>query len=237
MRARARETAPLPRITNSPSGGVKMRAHVIPLFTAATLSACATQPSPPAIRPAALGPASNGSGDGRPGLADGERRGLMRVPTAAAGPPPPDWREAFASLYVVAQTRDMGPALVRDGARLHSGETIDFHLRVARTAWVYLIQVFPDGEAIILSPNDHQPERLASGVEHRVPADPRESFELDEITGTEEIMLIASERPLGPAERDLTSLVSFVRERRRLPDPWRPASGAPPGGGAGARRR
>jgi hypothetical protein len=141
-----------------------------------------------------------------------ETRGLKRV-TAGSPVPPPDWKQALVSLFVLAQTRRGDLALVKNGATLHTGDRLSFHVRVGRPAHVYLVQVFSDQRAALLYPVEAEPELVNPGVDHRIPAGAGATFELDDKTGTERVVLIASERALGSAEPALELAIRRVNQQ------------------------
>lgn len=151
--------------------------------------------------------------------------------TGAPKQAPPDGNQAFVSLSILAWAPTRKPAYVQSGAKLHTGQQLAFHLWVARPASVYLIEVFPTGRAVLLYPENGKAERLEPQVKHRVPADPTASFVLDDEIGTERVLLIASERPLGSNEQALSYLVEHVKTAGRWPaENARPAAqrkGAP----------
>ncbi len=186
--------------------------------------AAALAPSSPAARaPNALQPAAGAD-------RELEDRGLYRTDENARVAPP-NWANAVGSLYIIARTLDGQVALVTSGARLHTGEEIELHVSVGRSAYVYLVQLSARDEATILYPVAGEPEKLAPGVDYRMPADSNVHFKLDDKIGTERLAFIVTERAIASGESGVRALIEQLRATGR----WAAAAegGAPRTSGAG----
>jgi hypothetical protein len=150
-------------------------------------------------------------------------RGLRRVSSAQPVVPEPDWERVLVSLYVVATTPGNEHMLVKDGAELHTKDQLAFFVRVGSPAYVQLLQVMPNGDVEFLYPESGEPTLLKPGIEYRVPSDPSANFELDERTGWERVVLVASRTPLAKADRQLHDLLRRAHETARWPAAKSPA--------------
>ena len=153
------------------------------------------------------------------------RRGIRRKRVGAAAPPP-DWTHVLVSLSVIVHTGRDGDAFVNEGATLRSGEELEFQVTVARPLYVCLVQVFPGGRVEAIYPEADEPVLLQPGITHRVPTDPGVVFTLDDVLGTEKIVLIASSGPLEGTDPALASVVRAVRATGRWPSDARPVARA-----------
>jgi Domain of unknown function (DUF4384) len=163
--------------------------------------------------------------EGIPLATRGERRGLFLTKPGEAAPPP-DWEHVFVSLSVKAYARDGAEYFVAPDAALRTGDRIALQVAVARPAYVFVAQVFPDGHASLLYPQPDQAARLEPGGYHRIPEDLGAFFELDEVTGTEQVALIASEHPLEGDAPELAEALRVVGATGRWPSRPRSSSDA-----------
>jgi hypothetical protein len=159
-------------------------------------------------------------------------RGLIRT-DANAKVPAPDWSETRASLYILARTREGAVALVGSGARLHTGEQIELHVSVGRPSYVYLIQVSPNEQAVILYPAEGESDRMLPGTDYRMPTNSEVRFELDTNVGTERLVFVVTEEPLATGDADVRALIAQLRTTGRWTDETeRAATGTLASGGA-----
>jgi hypothetical protein len=149
-------------------------------------------------------------------------RGLRRVEHDFA-PASPDWSRTFAAFYMLAATADGRLALVQPGAKLRTGEQIEFQVRVAHPAYVHLILLTNDGGATLLYPVDGEPERMEPGQWYRVPGKAGTRFELDAHTGTERVAFVVTDKPLEAQDAALRDLV----QQARAAGAWSPSPAAP----------
>ena len=222
---------------------MKARAWVL-MGSAAACAAQACVPqgtvaAPPAV-PGAAVPMAGASDDpravgGATGAVARETRGLILTGPGDAAPPPPDWGQVSLSLSVKAYTHEGTVYFVQPGAVLRTGDRLVFQVAVGRRAYVYLMQVFPDGHAAVLYPPSDMPVRLEPGDSHRIPTDPDRFFELDDVVGTEQVAVIASEQPLEGGAPELAQALSDVRTTGQWPSRTRPLNGAAPAPGTMAR--
>jgi hypothetical protein len=110
------------------------------------------------------------------------------------------------------------------GQKLRSGDRLEMHVEVDRAAWVYVLQVFPDGTSAVLFPAEGE-LKVAPGAPTRLP-DPGKWFQLDEQTGTEHVVVVASARPLDHADRAAKRVIDEIRRPRRAAKKKAPAPAA-----------
>lgn len=99
---------------------------------------------------------------------------------------------------------------LQSGDALRSGDWVGFALRVDQPAFVYVVQKFADGSAVIHFPKKGGEFRLQPGLEMPIPSDGN-FFELDDVAGEERIFFIASVQPLGDADSRLKSTLELIR--------------------------
>jgi hypothetical protein len=154
-------------------------------------------------------------------------RGLTRT-NAGRAVPAPDWSKTRASLYILARTRDGVVALVGSGAELHTGEEIELHVSVGRPSYVYLIQVSPNQQAVILYPVEDESARMLPGTDYRMPTSSEVRFALDANVGTERLVFVVAQEPLATGDADVRALIAQLRETGRWTDEIEPAGKAKP---------
>ncbi|MBW1810253.1 MAG: DUF4384 domain-containing protein [Deltaproteobacteria bacterium] len=99
---------------------------------------------------------------------------------------------------------DLG--LHASGSTLNSGDGIQFVTQVTQSTYVYILLMASQGEASVLFPQSeiNQKNPLPAGKEIYLPANG--VFELDNVTGTESIQILASAEPLADLETRLAEL-------------------------------
>ena len=127
-----------------------------------------------------------------------------------------DPRRGELVLETVAETREGAALKVAEGDTLRTGDKLWFRIRTEGPVYVYVIQIFPDGSADLLYP-EQGAVLLSAGEEQRVPSDPRQHFVLDETPGLEHVLLIASRERLGEADALLATLVQVIKHQRKWP--------------------
>lgn len=101
------------------------------------------------------------------------------------------------------------------GDTLKSGDFVEMYVKSSRTAFVYLVQFFPDGTAAVLYPQQGA-ARVPAGKELRIPAG-TDWFQLDEHTGEEHVYLVASLEPLDKVAKTISDQVAEVRRSGHAP--------------------
>lgn len=96
---------------------------------------------------------------------------------------------------------------IRD--ELKSGESIAFYVTANAESYVAIVQFDSRGAPTVLFPK-HGEQKVPANQPTRVPPS-SQSFRLDDATGTENVYLIATRRPLGETDRELADLVGDVR--------------------------
>lgn len=131
----------------------------------------------------------------------GQTRGIERV-TAA---------EAPALALTVRVNGKAGRLLqaLESGDTLTSGDLVEVVVATDRPAYVYLVQRFADGSAVVLHPESGDLQ-LQGGLETRLP-EPGAWYRLDEATGEEHLYIVASEQPIGAADSVLAEALAEVR--------------------------
>lgn len=119
-------------------------------------------------------------------------------------------------LETLAETREGTALYVSEGDTLSTGDKLWFRVRTDGPAYIYVIQIFPDGSAGLLYP-ERGDVLLRAGTAQRVPSDPHQHFVLDDTPGLEHVLLIASRISLDEADSRLADLVEIVRSRRKWP--------------------
>ena len=113
-----------------------------------------------------------------------------------------------------------------DRETLQSGDTVRsgerFHLRMcaSRRAWVYLFQVDPRGRAEVLYPREGAGEEVEAREMVRVPTGDLDII-VDEQTGDEHLVVVASDRPVEESDPALAGALAGVRSEsdREVPSP------------------
>jgi hypothetical protein len=113
------------------------------------------------------------------------------------------------SLRVQAKVGDVTRA-VAPGDTLHSGDRVELFLDVDAPAWVYVMQAFPDGSSAVLFPPAGELQ-LQPGAPVRVPP-AGQWFQLDEAVGVENLVVVASRRPLAEVDRAAHKIVEETRK-------------------------
>lgn len=111
------------------------------------------------------------------------------------------------------------------GDTLHSGDLVELVVSVDRPAFVYIVQRFPDGSAAVLHPESGDLQ-LPAALETRLP-EPGAWYQLDQTVGEEHLYVVASERPLSDADREVAEALARVRTEGTLEAPA-VAPAAPP---------
>lgn len=123
---------------------------------------------------------------------------------------------------------------VQPGAVMQSGDRFYLSVRAGEPVYLYLMYVGPDGRAHVLYPPEGEGDfRLEAGREIRFPPD--SAMELDDVTGTEHLYVIASRDPIETLNDD--TLASYRAAKAGQPLPEAPASEPSPRtsmGGSGA---
>ncbi len=101
------------------------------------------------------------------------------------------------------------------GDTLHSGDRVELFVEVDAPAYVFVLQAFPDGSSTVLFPPAGELQ-LRPSAPVRVPPS-GQWFQLDEVTGTENLVVVASVRPLGQADRNAQLAVAQTRKPRPPP--------------------
>jgi hypothetical protein len=134
-----------------------------------------------------------------------------------------DDRPVSLSMRVQAQVNG-SPRALAAGDTLKSGDRLELLLDVDAPAFVYVMQVFPDGSSAVLFPKDGDVE-VKPGTSTRLPA-AGQWFQLDDVTGTENLVVFASTRTLKQAAPEAHQVVAEVR---RPPRPRKPGAPKAPG--------
>ena len=93
------------------------------------------------------------------------------------------------------------------GSTLKTGDRIALSVTVTRPAHIYVVQVFPDGNAGVLFPGPNE-DRPITGTQ-RIPG--TGWFELDQVVGEENVYVIASTEALEKADAKVARTVTEVR--------------------------
>ena len=102
-------------------------------------------------------------------------------------------------------TRDIGP-----DETLHSNDFVELLVSVNAKAFVYAIQVFPDGNSDVLYPTDG--DRAATpGAVMRIPTVATDWFQLDDVVGTETVYVLASRQPIAKIDEALSKEIGEIR--------------------------
>jgi hypothetical protein len=99
---------------------------------------------------------------------------------------------------------------VAPGDTLRTGDRIELLVEVDKPAYVYITQVFPDGTAAVLFP-DGGDFKVRADASTRIPPEGK-WFELDDVTGEEHVVVIASERPLDEADEEAKRALDDIRK-------------------------
>jgi hypothetical protein len=130
---------------------------------------------------------------------------------------------------------------VASGDTLKTGDFFELLVYLNQPAYIYVIQILPDGRSAPLFP-DQGDRLLATGREHRIPEAADESFQIDSHDPEENIYLLMSRVPLAQSRALISapdrpaSAASDNRRDSRPPDPLRRDQGAPDLGSATPRR-
>jgi hypothetical protein len=114
---------------------------------------------------------------------------------------------------------------VAPGDVLRTGDGVELFIAVSTRAYVHVLQVLPGGTPVALF-SAAAGVTLEPGVAARVPPAPDERYELDEVTGTETIYVVASRAPVAAVD---AALAAEIRAIQSAPAP---AASAPPVGSA-----
>jgi hypothetical protein len=101
------------------------------------------------------------------------------------------------------------------GGELKSGEQFQMQVKVDRKAYVYVVQFFPDGTSQVLFPEEGE-VTVEAEEQMRLPPEGY-WFKLDTNAGTENIYVIASERPISQADKTTASILDEVRKPKPKP--------------------
>ena len=115
---------------------------------------------------------------------------------------------------------------VRFGDALRTGDQVALFVEVDRPAYVYVVQFFPDGSSAALFPQEGD-VKVPAGRSTRIPPT-GQSFQLDAVTGQENIYVVAAARPLGQLDQTAAGVVDRVRHPRPTAGGQAKAGGNPP---------
>ncbi len=99
---------------------------------------------------------------------------------------------------------------VAPGDTLRTGDRIELLVEVDKPAYVYITQVFPDGNAAVLFPPSGD-FKVPADTATRIPTEGK-WFELDEVTGEEHVVVIASAKPLDEADEEAKRVLDEIRK-------------------------
>lgn len=158
------------------------------------------------------------------GATDGTR-GLRVVSAGAQDGAAPNAQTPGERVRVRIEVSRAGqPVEFRPGSTtLRSGDRIVMYVRSDRDGWLNVVQFFPDHTSAVLSSSDGSAVQARAGEETRIPAG-SDQIELDDVTGEENLYVVASARPLAEVDQTVSRLVDAVR-----------TSGSPTTRAAGAR--
>jgi hypothetical protein len=117
--------------------------------------------------------------------------------------------------YFEAQQSDGSRRPLADGDTLRSRDHFWFELSAQEPMYVYVVYVAADGAASVLYP-DSGDVVLKPGYTERLPKSL--DFVLDDVTGWERVLIIASRAPLSQADSSFARLVDRVRSSRTWPE-------------------
>jgi len=124
--------------------------------------------------------------------------------------PGPDAGAINVKLQVVALTSGARHP-VAPGDTLRTGDRVELLVECDKAAYVYVAQVFADGSAAVLFPQDQKDFQIYSGVQTRIPAGDQ-WFELDEHTGDEHVVVVASKRPIAEADKEARRVLDEIKK-------------------------
>ena len=101
---------------------------------------------------------------------------------------------------------------------LHTTDYVELLVTTNAKAYVYVVQIFPDGTSTVLFPDDGDLV-LDANKDTRVPSASDEWFQLDDVTGTETVYVIASRQPLAKADQALAKELHDIRAASNVSDP------------------
>ena len=126
--------------------------------------------------------------------------------------------EFYVALERMGPTGTYEEVLLQDGASVRSGDRFQASVKASRDSWAYLFLVDSQGSVNPLVPGhaakakEHQ---LHANVDTRFPG-PRATWEFDQVTGKETLILVVSLEPLEDVEALLESLASLAAEERKV---------------------
>ena len=103
------------------------------------------------------------------------------------------------------------------GATLHSRDAIYLELQLRADAYVHVAAIAPSREGQILFPGPGEVPLLHGGTPIRIPTSTREAFGLDDDTGTETLLVVASTRPLAESDDRAAAVFDQLRRHGHLP--------------------
>jgi hypothetical protein len=101
---------------------------------------------------------------------------------------------------------------VAPGQTLRTGDKVELFVSVDQPAYVYLAQVFADGTSAVLFPGDATDVKVAPGEPTRIPP-AGQWFELDEHPGEENLVVVASAKPLEEADKEAKRALDEIRKQ------------------------
>jgi hypothetical protein len=138
-------------------------------------------------------------------------------------------RAAWLTLRVEAQTQAGAERAVTSASVLRQGDKLRLAVTPARAVHLVVIHVAPSGKAALLYTSGEK--RLALGQKLRLPRASEPAYVLDDETGRESLVVIASEAPLALLSEEYAALIRSVQERERLPERSRLLTGKSPASG------
>ncbi|HSY25820.1 MAG TPA: DUF4384 domain-containing protein [Polyangiaceae bacterium] len=166
--------------------------------------------------------------------APGDTRGvhLANDPPAAASaaaPPPSQQGAAPSPVLTFGMSNRLPDGSVQSlpsGGSLRSGEKFWLDVAVNVPLYVYVVWISPDGKSDVLYPPDGT-VLLSAGVPQRVPTVSSDSFQLDNVPGTERLVILATRGDLGHDAADVSAAIARIRASRRWPTDLLPVPTAP----------
>lgn len=106
---------------------------------------------------------------------------------------------------------------------LHDGDSVELYVQVNAAAYVYVVQMAPEGRSAVLFPaSESEDIEFTPDTMTRIPRDPNHWYQLDSDTGTETIYVVASRRPISASDAELAHEIRAIRDLSR---PTAPAVG------------
>jgi serine/threonine protein kinase len=150
--------------------------------------------------------------------------GPATQPSGGALDPPTDLRHAFGlKVDMLRELPGGNLELLREGEdgliRLRDGDTVRFQIQVAEEAWVAVLSVNAGGPAVLLFPNDEEPNHhFAKGEERVVPRSTLEVPKAVKSAGKEWVWVQALTRDWKPQKGDHEGLFQVFRSERERED-------------------